>query len=118
MSKAETLFKRYLDRTYPGAFIKKIPDFKQTGNAILRGLPDYLVIHGGTHHWFEVKYVASLKTFNLEELNEFQWIEFFHMLGAGVNVQIVVFDGDYQMHWFTFDTLYKARQSGLKSVQF
>lgn len=118
MSKAETLFKRYLNRTYPGAFIKKIPDFKQTGNAILRGLPDYLVISNGEHFWFEVKYVTSLKTFNLGELNEFQWIEFFHMLGAGVNVRIVVFDGQFAMHFFNFQTLYKARSEGLKSVTF
>lgn len=118
MSKAELMFKQHLTRVYPKAFIKKLPDFKQTGNSTLRGLPDYLVINSGTHDWIEVKYTTSLNVFNLNGLNPYQWIEFNKMLKAGVNVQIVIYDGKYRPHWTTFATLLVLRESGKTSFHF
>ena len=115
MSKSEVLFKQYLLRTYPSAYVRKFPDLKQTGSSLLRGMPDYLVITNGEHTWFEVKYTTSYKTFNLLEINQYQWIEFNKLLQCGVDVIVVIYDGRFVPHFELFSTLLSARQNGKKS---
>lgn len=69
----ESKFRQYLNKTYPGAFIKKLPDFKQTGKSGAAGLPDYIVVWRGMTTWFEVKKVNSKKFFPFKTLSEVQW---------------------------------------------
>jgi Holliday junction resolvase len=110
MSKAERLFRAYLVRAFPGAYIKKLPDYKQTGSGALRGLPDFIVVSQGRTLWFEVKYTTSRRSFTLNEIRAAQWIEFAALLEhGGYDVQIAIYDGAYELHWRTFSHLLTAR---------
>ena len=55
MSRSEDQARIWIKKTYPGAFIIKYPDYKQTGLTNSAGIPDYLVIHDGKTFWIEVK---------------------------------------------------------------
>lgn len=116
MTKSELKFRAELTRMYPGAYVKKIPDFKQTGSAIMRGLPDYLVIHKGLHIWYEVKMTKNINTCPLDVLNTYQWVEFKHILDSGVDVNIAVYNRDMVLFFFKFSEFYNRKLAGEHSV--
>jgi len=118
MSKAELLFRRFLDKAYPHGFVLKVPDYKQTGSAALRGLPDFMVIDKGATFWYEVKYTPSLRSFNLNGLNAHQWIICHKMLQAGYDVIIVVYNADYEAYIERFSVMLHLRQNGLSTILF
>ncbi len=117
MSRSEDRFKALLERQYPNARIKKMPDFKQTGNSILKGMPDFLVMHDGKCLWFEVKMVESLKTFNFGEINDYQWIELAHMLEVGINVDVAIYNGNSDLFIYPFSKLLELRKNGDKALK-
>ena len=53
-NKAESRFRRWSEKIFIDAFIHKIADHKQTGNAGNSGLTDYLIIFNGRVMFFEV----------------------------------------------------------------
>lgn len=85
---AERKLREHLKRVYPEAWIKKVPDFKQTGTAGGRGLPDYLCVCDGFTDWYEVKLVKSATLFPFAALSEVQWSEFSRMTDAGAVIWI------------------------------
>ena len=117
MNKSESKFRQLLLQKCPHAYIKKIPDFKQTGSTLMRGLPDYLVICNGEYFWFEVKYIKSLKTFNFNEINDYQWIEFAKLLKNGVNVNITIYNSNYELFIIPFNSLYDMKLSNIKKIK-
>ena len=114
MSKSESKFQHELAKNYPDAYIKKIPDFKQSSSPALKGMPDYLFIRQSHFEWFEVKYVKSLKTFNFHEINEYQWIEFNKLLKAGSDVIVVIYNGKYDKFTAKFSDILRLRELGHK----
>lgn len=118
MTNSETKFRNSLKKLYPTAYIKKIPDFKQTGNSALRGLPDYLMINNGNHRWLELKMVKSKQMFKFSEIRDAQWIEFKALLDAGVNVEIWVYDGNNNLHLFNFSSILEHLMQGKKYILF
>ena len=62
ITKSETQCRIWIKKRYPGAFIKKWPDFKQTSQTHSAGVPDFLVIHEGITFWVECK-TYKAKTF-------------------------------------------------------
>jgi hypothetical protein len=64
----------YIKKRYKDAYIKKLPDFKQT-NMLQGGLPDYLVINNDICYFIEIKlmrgkYITE-KDFTSQQLVEF-----------------------------------------------
>lgn len=116
MTDSESRFRKELANALPGAYIRKLPDFKQTGNTSAKGLPDYVVFYQGRTLWYEVKMVKSKHTFNLHEINEHQWVTFSHMDTVGVPITVVVYDGNWILHRFEFSYLRCLYNSGIKSI--
>ena len=96
--KAQKLLRnRFTDKAY----IKKIPDFKQTGS-MNGGLPDYLVVNDGITRWFEIKYInTKKKSFAYKEFTNQQLIEFRKLYLAGADITIIVYFGKtiYIVSW-------------------
>jgi len=90
-------------------YIKKMPDYKSIGSPVMRGMPDYLVIKFGITYWFEVKYSTSKKTFNLNSINEYQFIELNQMHENGATIIIAI---------LLNKTFYLVEYGLLKSVKF
>jgi len=90
--KSETKAQQYLrDKYGENAYIKKIPDFKQTG-MLLGGIPDYMVIHNSITRWFEVKFIPTRrKSLSINDFTEQQLIEFTKMLKAGAEIHLIIF---------------------------
>lgn len=89
MTNSENKAREYLKKKFRGCYIRKFPDFKQTGFSLLRGLPDYFIIWLGATIWYEVKYIQGFR-FNFKELSEFQYIEFRKFLEVGHDITILV----------------------------
>jgi hypothetical protein len=91
MTKTETKFRVWAKKEYPNGFIKKIPDYKQLGNAGAVGLPDYVVIWKEQTIWWEVKSgfgnTLSLKS----HFTDGQKITFIKMFMRGANIKIYCF---------------------------
>lgn len=102
MTDTETKFRNWAKKTFPDAYIKKIPDFKQMGHGAVVGLPDYMIIFKGETFWYEVKKVPG-KTLSQHHFTPGQLIEFKKMYDAGVNVLIYVFGKD-----ITWETDFKS----------
>jgi len=90
MTNTETKFRIWYKKKYPTAFIKKIPDFKQAGNAGVVGLPDYLVINKEQTIWYEVK-SAFGDTITMKHFTDGQKITFMKMFAAGADIKIYCF---------------------------
>lgn len=94
MTDSESKFRNNLKKLFVGAYIKKMPDRKQSISGAI-GLPDYLVIYDGRTLWFEVKLEKSEKynihTFNLNNISESQWIEFNAMRGSGADIYVAIY---------------------------
>ena len=114
MTKSELKARNWLKAVYPDGYIKKIPDFKATGSSLLRGIPDYFVIYRGHTVWVEVKYIHGF-TFNFNEINDNQYVEFKKFLDAGYDVMvlIVVESGAH----YTFKTLFFSEILQMKQTQ-
>jgi hypothetical protein len=95
MTDSESKFRTYLKKAFKDAYIKKMPDKKQTGLSTGLGLPDYLVINKGDTFWVEVKLAKdkkyTLHTFNLNLISESQWIEFRIMHNAGAKIYLAIY---------------------------
>jgi penicillin-binding protein-related factor A (putative recombinase) len=92
---SENKAQKYLKEFYKGenTFIRKIPDFKQTGSMI-GGLPDYLVINNGYTVWYEIKYLTDKKkSFSINEFTEQQLQIFSKMSVSGANINILIYWG-------------------------
>lgn len=118
MTYSETKFRKYISKQFDGAYIKKIPDYKQTGGSALKGLPDFLVIHEGYTIWYEVKYIKSERVFSLSEINDNQWLEFSKMQKAGAMIKIAVLTGKGSFVEIPFAILLKHKQDDIKSIYF
>ena len=92
MTYSETKFRAYLKKLFtdPNTYIKKIADKKQGTNGNI-GLPDYLVISEGRTLWFEVKTSPTKNTFNLNLINDAQYIEFTKMMNAGAKILVGIY---------------------------
>lgn len=93
MTDSEIKAQKYLRNVYPSAFIRKIPDFKQTGS-MLGGLPDYLIITlSGEYIWYEIKLInKNTKTINLLNLFTDQQLPIFTKMERNkANIQILIF---------------------------
>lgn len=108
MHNSEDKFKKLLLVTFKNGYIKKIPDYKQTMNSSLRGLPDFLVINNYETFWFEVKMTNSNKTFNLNDVRDTQWIEFKKMLDAGAFIVLAIYFGK-DLRFINFKELYDLK---------
>jgi penicillin-binding protein-related factor A (putative recombinase) len=85
---AQKLLKKEYGRE---AYIKKIPDFKQTGS-MNGGLPDYLVIHNDNTVWWEIKSIDKRrKSFSINEFTDQQLVEFNKMIRAGACIKLLVY---------------------------
>lgn len=104
----EVKFRQYLKKQYPNAFIKKLPDFKQTGITGGAGLPDYLVIDNGITDWYEVKKVSSATKFPFSALADVQWVVCRQLVNAGASVWIVAYMRNERVI-FSFKRLLEAR---------
>ena len=89
MTRSETRFRLWAKKKYPGAYIKKLPDFKSSGVATARGLPDYLIIYNSKNIWYEVKTIQG-KSISRYHFTDFQLIEFKKMIDNGANLNIWV----------------------------
>ena len=73
------------------AYIKKMPDFKQTGS-MSGGLPDYMTIDQCVVRWYEIKYVNKEKqSLSFSRFTDQQVIEFRRMTSAGAFILILIF---------------------------
>jgi len=92
MTDSETRAQKFLKEYYgKGVFIKKIPDFKQTG-AVLGGLPDFLIIYKGETIWYEVKKISSNRNFlRIADFTNQQLVNFKKMIENGANIKILVY---------------------------
>jgi hypothetical protein len=112
MTDTEQKFREWAKKEYPGAFIKKMPDFKQLATGALIGMPDYLVICEGVHHWWEVKKVQG-KTLNLKHFTPGQKQVFPKMIKAGAQVNIYTFfNGGKAINTFQELMIYKKIKLG------
>lgn len=118
MTRSEQKANRLLREMYPDAFIHKLADYKQIGSGVNKGMPDYLVLNNGESIWYEIKWVKSRKFFNFSEINENQQIIFYHFLKSGVQVKMIVFNGDFKPYFTDFGALYIMAQKGLKRAEF
>jgi len=116
MTKSESRARNILKKEYPNAYIWKVADYKQIGNAGNKGLPDYLVISEGKYIWFEVKMIKSLKVFNLNEINENQWAEFCHMFTACADIKILIILKNYKHYCIDFQDCLKFKENAEKSL--
>lgn len=89
-------------------YIKKMPDFKQTGESGLRGLPDYLVIISGDTLWFEVKLSSSKKFFNLDSISENQFIECKKMADNGARIFFPIYM-DKKFYIIEYNSIFNAK---------
>jgi hypothetical protein len=117
MSKSEIKFRELILRRLPGAYVVKMPDFKQTGSAHLRGMPDFMVCHGGVTMWYEVKLMKTKSTFSLSEMRPAQWVVFDSMLRSGVDVTLAVLMADGGFVLIPFSDVLAARLDGLVSLK-
>ena len=93
VNQCENKAREYLKNEYPLAYIKKIPDFKQTG-CMVGGLPDYLVIDNGNYYWYEIKYIPhKRKSININDFTEQQLIEFKKMSDADSSINVLIYFG-------------------------
>jgi len=94
MTDSETDAQKLIRKKYgKEAYIKKIPDFKQTGS-MNGGLPDYMVLNNGDYTWYEIKYLnIKKKSFSVSEFTDQQLVEFNKMTKAGANIIILAFFG-------------------------
>lgn len=91
MTKSESKFRIWAKKKWPNAYIKKLPDFKQSGSKALGGLPDYLIINNGIFYWFEVKMIKGI-TISLEkDFTPAQIMEFPKIIAAGLNIFVFIF---------------------------
>jgi len=67
----------YLKKRYENAYIRKLPDFKQT-NMMLGGLPDYIVVKKNKTYFIEIKWMKG-KYITENDFTEQQLVEFFKM---------------------------------------
>ena len=73
------------------AYIKKMPDFKQTGS-MSGGLPDYMTIDQCVVRWYEIKFVNPKKqSLSFSRFTDQQVIEFRRMTSAGAYIFILIF---------------------------
>jgi penicillin-binding protein-related factor A (putative recombinase) len=115
INSSETKARLFLKKNYPLAYIRKIPDFKQTGLSSGLGLPDYLVICQGVTTWFEVKAVKSSSLFPFSAVSESQYIVFSKMVLAGAVIWVLVYmDGSLEK--FLFSKLLEKRLSSPSST--
>jgi len=105
-SNSETKAQKYLREAYgDSAYIKKIPDFKQTGSMI-GGMPDYLVVYKSKTYWYEVKQVTNRrKSIGMDDFTPQQLIEFRKLLKAGAKVIILIYN-DNDLYIADFKDLY------------
>lgn len=77
MTSSESSFRRWALKEWPGCFLVKWPDFKQTGLSHSSGVPDFLVVHGGSTFFVEVK------KWNAKSFTPAQRKVFAHIVGEG-----------------------------------
>ena len=95
VTSTETKFRNWAKKKYKGAYIKKIPDFKQMGSGAPVGLPDYMIVYEGETIWFEVKSGFG-DTLNMKNhLTPAQKIVFNQFYKNGVNVFLYCFTKSY-----------------------
>jgi len=99
MTKSESCFRLRINRLFPGAFIRKIQDFKTGAGVCQAGLPDYLVIHDGVTEWFEVKLVKS-SCITLHDFTNAQMRVFYCMVVQGARVNLWVQRGGCKKYTF------------------
>jgi hypothetical protein len=96
MSRSEIKARQWLMQRHSGAYVRKVPDFKQTCSGLMRGLPDYLVFDGGVTYWYEVKYTSNRLVMRLSLFTQAQMTEFKTMLNTGgVDVIILAYNRDF-----------------------
>lgn len=103
MTDSEKKAQKYLKSLHANAFIRKMPDFKQTGS-MLGGLPDYLVITlNGDYIWYEIKLVSSKsKTVNLLDLFTEQQLPIFDIMyrnKANIMIFMLHKNKKYMIDW-------------------
>jgi len=120
MSKAEELFVKRVNGFFGEErfWLRKMPDYKQTGVKSGRGLPDFLLVFQGTHYWLEVKYTTGKGGFAVSGFTDAQLVEFKKLMDNGVRVYIVVFNRSFEAFWITFSDVYDRMRVGEKKVPF
>lgn len=103
MTSSESAWRRRYLKMRPGAYVKKLPDFKSSGS-VQGGLPDYISIVKGITVWYEVK-TSDTHTLRLSHFTSQQVIEFTKMLKVGAVIVCSVLtpsgwvDVDLRLHW-------------------
>lgn len=95
MTKSETKAREIIKTIILSPYIKKMPDYKQVGNAGCKGLPDFLVINKEGTTWFEIK-VSKTKKIQVTEkdFTSHQLVEFPKMADAGAKIIVMIFSPD------------------------
>jgi len=104
MTNTETKFRLWAKKEFPGATIKKIPDYKMLGNRGAVGLPDYVIFYLNFTLWFEVK-SAFGNTITLRHFTDGQKVTFNKMMGNNVDVFVYCFTrtkGNQMIRWQDF----------------
>jgi hypothetical protein len=105
VSWSEKKAREYIKRLHGSSLIIKVPDGKQVGFGCVSGLPDYLVVSGGKHFWYEVKFVRSENRFPLSALSDSQWVRFRQLLFSGVDVVVLCYTPSKCLYSFFFSRL-------------
>jgi Holliday junction resolvase len=118
MNSAEVRFAGWLKKAHAGAYIRKIPDFKQTASSLMRGLPDFMVMQASRTYWYEVKYTTKARL-SLSSFTTAQMIEFKKMLNeGGVDVWVAIYDRGERLHLIAFSVVLEAVFRGEKSIPY
>ena len=78
----------YLRKRYGNAYIRKLPDFKQT-NMMLGGLPDYIVVKENKTYFIEIKWMKG-KYITENDFTDQQLVEFFKMYKHTDHVYVLI----------------------------
>lgn len=118
MTNSESMGQKFLKKYFgPNAYIKKIPDFKQTGS-LSGGMPDYMVISNGMTLWYEIKSLSiSKKSFAIKEFTDQQLCEFPKIIKAGGKIVILLYHGKdmYIIPWISIYNYF--RDDNIKSIK-
>ena len=110
-NKSELKARKWMSTMYPLGVVIKLPDHKQTGGWS-SGLPDYLAVENGKHHWYEVKLVSGENLFPFSALSDSQWVRFRQLSAAGAIIDIVCYTPLGKRFVFSFVRLCSFYGSG------